>query len=98
MVVVDILLLLSVSGSDLQSEELGLKGEGRESGHKREGRAVKNSLCIAERAHSKKEGEEGVEGAWIVGKGRQDVQVGQVNGDGGVVGELEWPGTYLFGF
>ena len=97
MIVVD-LLFLSVSGSDLRSEELELKKEGGESGCKEEGRKVRESLCAADKAYSKKEGEEGVEGTQAVGKGRRDVQVGWVNGNGGGAGKLEGPGTHLLGF
>jgi len=55
-VVVDILLLF-VLDSDSQLNKLGLEGGGGESGCKGEGKKVSNSMCIRERACSKKEGE-----------------------------------------
>ena len=72
MVVVNILLLF-VLDSDLQLNKLGLEGGGGESGCKGEGKKVSNSLCIRERACSKKEDEVGADGARTVSK---EVRVG----------------------
>jgi len=50
---VDMLLLLSVSDSDLRSEELEFEVEEGEAGCKGEGREVRESLCMTKRACSK---------------------------------------------
>jgi len=78
--------------SDPCSEGMG------KSGCKGEGKEVGKSLAAAsERAHSKKEGEEGVVGGWK-GEGGREGQEGQVNGDGGAAGKFKEPGTCLLRF